>query len=107
VLLWQAPTLLNPHFATGTKDELGAQVFYDALARFDADGVLEPILAAEIPSRENGGVAADGRSVDLEAQARRHLARRQRRSPPTTSSSTGSSPPTPRPRRPRSARSTT
>jgi len=33
VLLWQAPTLLNPHFATGTKDELGAQVFYDALAR--------------------------------------------------------------------------
>ena len=63
VLLWQAPTLLNPHFATGTKDELGAQVFYDALARFDADGILEPILAAEIPSRENGGVAADGRSV--------------------------------------------
>jgi peptide/nickel transport system substrate-binding protein len=63
VLLWQAPTLLNPHFATGTKDELGAQVFYDALARFDADGVLQPILAAEIPSRENGGVAGDGRSV--------------------------------------------
>ena len=63
VLLWQAPTLLNPHFATGTKDELGSQVFYDALARFDADGVLQPILAAEIPSRENGGVAADGRSV--------------------------------------------
>jgi CheY-like chemotaxis protein len=63
VLLWQAPTLLNPHFATGTKDELGAQVFYDALARWDEEGVLEPILAAEIPSRENGGVAADGRSV--------------------------------------------
>jgi peptide/nickel transport system substrate-binding protein len=63
VLLWQAPTLLNPHFATGTKDELGAQVFYDALARFDADGVLQPILARRFPSRENGGVAADGRSV--------------------------------------------
>jgi len=63
VLLWQAPTLLNPHFATGTKDELGAHVFYEGLARFDAEGVLQPILAAEIPSRENGGVAADGRSV--------------------------------------------
>jgi len=63
VLLWQGPTQLNPHFATGTKDADGARVFYEPLARWDAEGELQPVLAAEIPSRANGGVAADGRSV--------------------------------------------
>src|SRR4030095_3959720 len=28
VLWWQAPTLLNPHFANGTKDQDGSRVFY-------------------------------------------------------------------------------
>jgi peptide/nickel transport system substrate-binding protein len=55
--------MLNPHFATGTKDQEGARVFYEPLARWDADGNLLPVLAAEIPSRDNGGLAADGRSV--------------------------------------------
>ncbi len=32
-------------------------------ARFDADGQVAPILAAEIPSARNGGIAADGRST--------------------------------------------
>ncbi len=63
VLFWQGPTLLNPHFATGVKDSEGSNIFYEALARWDAEGLLRPVLAAEIPSRENGGVAADGRSV--------------------------------------------
>ena len=63
VLLWQGPTQLNPHFATGTKDADGARVFYESLARWDGDGELQPVLAAELPSRGNGGVAADGRSV--------------------------------------------
>ncbi|MDX2155892.1 MAG: peptide ABC transporter substrate-binding protein [Hyphomicrobiaceae bacterium] len=62
-LLWQAPTLLNPHFAVGTKDQLAARIFYEPLANWDPDGNLVPILAAEIPSRENGGLAADGLSV--------------------------------------------
>ena len=63
VLWWQAPTLLNPHFATGTKDQDGSRVFYEPLAGWDADGDLAPVLAAEIPSIENGGVARDGLSV--------------------------------------------
>ena len=63
VLLWQGPTQLNPHFATGTKDADGARVFYESLARWDFDGELQPVLAAELPSRRNGGVAADGTSV--------------------------------------------
>ncbi len=63
VLWWQAPTLLNPHFATGTKDQDGSRVFYEPLAAWDPDGNLRPVLAATIPTLANGGLAADGKSV--------------------------------------------
>ncbi|OGA35369.1 MAG: peptide ABC transporter substrate-binding protein [Betaproteobacteria bacterium RIFCSPLOWO2_12_FULL_64_23] len=63
VLWWQGATLLNPHFAVGTKDQEGSRIFYEPLAAWDADGDLVPILAAEIPSTQNGGLAADGKSV--------------------------------------------
>jgi len=63
LLWWQAPTLLNPHFATGTKDQDASRIFYEPLASWDVDGHLNPILAAEIPSIQNGGLAADGKSV--------------------------------------------
>ena len=63
MLWWQGPTLLNPHFAVGTKDQDGSRIFYEPLACWDADGNLRPLLAAEIPSLENGGLAEDGRSV--------------------------------------------
>ncbi|HSW09030.1 peptide ABC transporter substrate-binding protein [Aquabacterium sp.] len=62
-LLWQGPTLLNPHFAAGTKDEEGCRVFYEGLARWDAEANLVPMLAAEIPSRDNGGLSPDGKTV--------------------------------------------
>ena len=57
------PTLLNPHFAVGAKDAEGAGIFYEPLASWDPNGNLVPVLAAEIPDIENGGVAADGMSV--------------------------------------------
>ena len=63
VLFWQAPTLLNPHFAVGTKDQNAARIFYEPLAGWDPEGNLFPILAAEIPTRENGGLSADGTTV--------------------------------------------
>jgi peptide/nickel transport system substrate-binding protein len=63
VLWWQAPTLLNPHFATGTKDQDGSRIFYEPLACYDPEGNLVPILAAEVPSVQNGGVGKDGLSV--------------------------------------------
>ena len=63
VLWWQGPTLLNPHFAVGTKDQDGSRLFYEPLAAWDRSGNLRPKLAANIPSRENGQLAADGRSV--------------------------------------------
>jgi len=62
-LWWQSATLLNPHFATGTKDQDGSRIFYEPLASWDPDGNLAPILAAEIPTVGNGGLAKDGKSV--------------------------------------------
>jgi peptide/nickel transport system substrate-binding protein len=59
-LWWQAPTLLNPHFATGTKDIDASRIFYEPLVGYDPDGNLAPALAAEVPSVANGGLAKDG-----------------------------------------------
>ncbi len=63
VLWWQGPTLLNPHFAVGTKDQDGSRLFYEPLAGWDGDGNLRPVLAEAIPGREDGTLAADGKSV--------------------------------------------
>src|ERR1700730_12364749 len=56
-LWWQAPTLLNPHFATGTKDQDASRIFYEPLASLDPDGNVVPILAAEVPRVAGGGLA--------------------------------------------------
>src|ERR1700704_6532155 len=63
LLYWQAVTLLNPHSAIGPKDQEGSRIFYEPLAGWDSEGNLVPVLAAEIPSKENDGLAEDGRSV--------------------------------------------
>ncbi|NJO46055.1 MAG: peptide ABC transporter substrate-binding protein [Oscillatoriales cyanobacterium RM2_1_1] len=63
LLYWQAPTILNPHLATGFKDLDAARIAYEPLASYDKNDQLVPFLAAEIPSIENGGVAPDGKSV--------------------------------------------
>jgi peptide/nickel transport system substrate-binding protein len=63
LIYWQAPVHLNPHFAGGTKDQDASRIFYEPLAGWDSEGNLVATLAAEIPSKENGGVAADGKTV--------------------------------------------
>ncbi len=63
MLWWQGPTLLNPHFATGTKDQDASRLFYEPLAAWDNNGNLRPVLAATIPGREDGTLAPDGKSV--------------------------------------------
>jgi peptide/nickel transport system substrate-binding protein len=63
ILWWQGATLLNPHFAVGTKDQDGSRIFYEPLAGWDAEGFIYPVLAAEIPDLENGGLSKDGKSV--------------------------------------------
>src|SRR5580658_4572047 len=59
--LWrQGATLLNPHFAVGTKDQDGSRIFYEPLAAWGPDGDLVPVLAAEVPSVANGGLDKNG-----------------------------------------------
>jgi peptide/nickel transport system substrate-binding protein len=63
LLYFQAPTIVNPHLSPGTKDLSASRITYEPLASFNNQGELVPFLAAEIPSLENGAVAADGTSV--------------------------------------------
>lgn len=63
LLYWQAPTILNPHLSTGFKDAEAARITLEPLASFNNAGELIPFLAESIPTSENGGVAADGKSV--------------------------------------------
>ncbi|NJN66437.1 MAG: peptide ABC transporter substrate-binding protein [Chloroflexaceae bacterium] len=60
LLLWQAPTILNPHLARGSKDYFASRIICEPLASYDQHGTLVPFLAADIPSLGNGDVAADG-----------------------------------------------
>ena len=75
LLWWQGATLLNPHFATGRKDQEAARVFYEPLAGWDANGELVPILAAEIPSGGNGGISAGARTAARSVQKQRRYSR--------------------------------
>lgn len=63
LLYWQAPTILNPHFSSGFKDSEASRITLEPLASFDAEGNMVLFLAAEEPTLENGGVAADGTRV--------------------------------------------
>jgi len=63
LLYWQAPTILNPHLSTGFKDAEASRITLEPLASFDNEGSLIPLLAETIPTVDNDGVAADGKSV--------------------------------------------
>ena len=63
LLWWQAPTNLNSHLSLATKDVGAIRIYAEPLADFDANAQLVPVLAAEIPSLANGGVANDFTSV--------------------------------------------
>jgi peptide/nickel transport system substrate-binding protein len=64
ILYWQAPTILNSHQATGTKDYDAARLIIEPLASWGVDA--KPIangIASEIPTLENKGVSADFTTV--------------------------------------------
>jgi peptide/nickel transport system substrate-binding protein len=63
LLWWQAPTILNAHLSLATKDVGAVRIYAEPLADFNARNELVPVLAAQIPSVENGGIARDGASV--------------------------------------------
>ncbi len=63
LLQWQAPSQANVLLSGGTKDALAASLAIEPLAKFDPTGTLIPVLAAEIPTVDNGGVAEDFSSI--------------------------------------------
>ncbi|HXX40508.1 MAG TPA: peptide ABC transporter substrate-binding protein [bacterium] len=63
LLYWQAPVILNPHLSQGDKDFHASHLCCEALMSADTAGNFTPVLAVNVPSRANGQVAVDGRSV--------------------------------------------
>jgi peptide/nickel transport system substrate-binding protein len=63
LLYWQAPTIVNPHLAVGTKDSHAARICLEPLITIDAKGQISPVLAVEVPSKANGGLSEDGKTV--------------------------------------------
>ncbi|PHR25550.1 MAG: peptide ABC transporter [Hoeflea sp.] len=63
IIYWQAPSIMNPYLSGGTKDIEAASLVVEPLARFNEKGALVPYLVDEIPTVENGGVAADLTSI--------------------------------------------
>src|SRR5713226_3658785 len=64
ILYWQAPTILNPHQATGTKDSDASRLVIEPLASWGRDA--QPVangLGAAIPTVANGGVSTDFTTV--------------------------------------------
>lgn len=59
ILYWQAASTLNPYLSGIGKDVDAAALVVEPLARFDPEGNLVPLLAAGIPTRENGGISPD------------------------------------------------
>ena len=63
ILMWDAPTLLHPHFGRGLRDFTVCRIFYEPLASPTVEGSFAPVLAEELPSLKNGGLAKDGQWV--------------------------------------------
>ena len=59
ILYWQASSILNPYLSGGTKDIDASTIILEPLANYAPDGSLVPILAADIPTPENGGISDD------------------------------------------------
>lgn len=63
IIQWQAPSQLNPLFATGDKDNLAASLACEPLMVRDRQAVLVPVLIEDVPSLDNGMLADDLTSV--------------------------------------------
>ncbi|MBW7922790.1 MAG: peptide ABC transporter substrate-binding protein [Rubellimicrobium sp.] len=70
----QEPTVFNPHMPHIEVDDGIHYAIFDPLVDVDPDGIFYPLLAAEVPTVENGGISADGLNwrVKLRDDARWH-----------------------------------
>ena len=77
LLWWQGATLLNPHFAVGTKDQEGSRIFYEPLAGWDAGGQPRAHPRRRNPERAERRPGRGRQVGHLEAEEERAVARRQ------------------------------
>ncbi|NEQ43083.1 MAG: peptide ABC transporter substrate-binding protein [Leptolyngbya sp. SIOISBB] len=63
LLYSRVPVTLNPHLATGIQDFEAGRIVLEPLATANERGELVPVLAAAIPTADNGGITDDGKSV--------------------------------------------
>ena len=63
LVYWQEISILNPYLANGIKDYQAASLVLEPLVKNDPDGNLLPVLAVEVPTLDNGGIAPDLKSI--------------------------------------------
>lgn len=63
LIYWQAVSTMNPYLSGGTKEIHAGSIVLEPLANFDPAGDLYPVLAVEIPTVDNGGIAEDLLSI--------------------------------------------
>lgn len=56
----QEPTVFNPLMPHIEVDDAVHFSLFDALFRLDPKGIIQPNLAAEVPTQQNGGISEDG-----------------------------------------------
>jgi len=62
----QQPTTLNPMYANQWFSTITTQFYLKSLWSFDPDNNPVPEIAAEIPSKENGGLSEDGKTLTIQ-----------------------------------------
>jgi peptide/nickel transport system substrate-binding protein len=63
IMYWQSPNTLNPHLSGALRDQHASRLVLEPLLTFDAQDQPVPILAATIPTVENGDLDVNGRYV--------------------------------------------
>jgi peptide/nickel transport system substrate-binding protein len=61
--LHSEPHNLSPIFPQHAEEFLVNRLYSDVLTSFDANGAMIPMLAAAVPTRANGGISSDGRTI--------------------------------------------
>ena len=76
ILYWQAVSIMTPYLSNGTKDLQAASLVLEPLARYDEKGDAGALPGRRRFPRENGGVAADLKSITWKLEGWAALVRR-------------------------------
>jgi len=63
MVVWQEPEHLNPELSTQTVVDHVSSLALEPLTGVNEKGERYPLLATEVPTTQNGGVSADGKTV--------------------------------------------